>query len=83
MFFVICENLTVRSELISLLKKNDVLAVFHYLSLHKSDFYKDKHEGKPLENSDNFEDCLLRLPLYYELTNEQLKHITDVINTFR
>lgn len=83
MFFVICENLNARTELIKLLKENDILAVFHYLSLHKSEFYKEKHEGTTLKNSDNFEDCLLRLPLYYELTQEQLKHITDVITSFR
>lgn len=83
MMFVVCDNINVRSELIKKLKENDILAVFHYLSLHKSEFYKDKHEGKPLDNSDRFEDCLLRLPLYYELTIEQLNKITDVITSFK
>lgn len=83
MFFVVCDNIHTRTELIKKLKENDILAVFHYLSLHKSEFYKNKHSGKSLDNSDRFEDCLLRLPLFYELTNEQLNKITDVITSFK
>lgn len=83
MFFVICEDIESRTALIKRLKEHNILAVFHYLSLHKSEFYKDKHDKRALSHSDHFEDTLLRLPLYYELTTEQLKSITDVITKFR
>ena len=79
MFYVIFNNLENRTAVISKLKEHDILAVFHYLSLHKSEFYKDKHDGRTLNNSDRFTDCLLRLPLYYELELEQLQLITDLI----
>ena len=79
MFYLVFNSLENRTAVISKLKEHDVLAVFHYLSLHKSEFYKDKHDGRTLNNSDRFTDCLLRLPLYYELELEQLQLITDLI----
>ncbi|MBT0556018.1 dTDP-4-amino-4,6-dideoxygalactose transaminase [Riemerella anatipestifer] len=80
MFYVICESIEHRTRLINVLKSNNVLAVFHYLSLHKSDFYRDKHDGRVLENSDYFENCLLRLPLYYELSNEEVNYVLNLMN---
>ncbi len=67
MFYLICESLDQRNEIIEKLKRNDIMAVFHYLSLHKSPFYTDKHDGRHLLETDFFTDKLLRLPLYFEL----------------
>jgi dTDP-4-amino-4,6-dideoxygalactose transaminase len=80
MFFLIFKNLEARTKMIKKLKDHHILAVFHYLSLHKSDYYKSKHDNRNLENSDHFEDCLLRLPLFFELEKDQLTKIIDVIN---
>ena len=55
-------------------------AVFHYISLHSSEFYFEKHDGRLLENSDTFTNCLLRLPLFYELENETIDKIITTIN---
>jgi dTDP-4-amino-4,6-dideoxygalactose transaminase len=67
MYYLICKNLEQRTALINHLKSNDIWAVFHYISLHKSPFYENKHDGRVLQETDNFTDCLLRLPLFYEL----------------
>jgi dTDP-4-amino-4,6-dideoxygalactose transaminase len=82
MFFIICKDLNCRTELINRLKENEILAVFHYLSLHKSEFYAEKHSNGELANSDHFEDCLLRLPLYFELSETEQQKIIDIINKF-
>jgi dTDP-4-amino-4,6-dideoxygalactose transaminase len=82
MFYVVCKNLEERQGLINALKKNNVLSVFHYLSLHKSPYYLSKHDGRELPNSDFYSDSLLRLPMYYELTNEDLILITKTIFEF-
>ena len=79
MFYLTFDNIENRTAVISKLKEHNILSVFHYLSLHKSEFYKDKHDGRILNNSDKFTDCLLRLPLYYELEIEQVNLITDLI----
>lgn len=82
MFYIVCENLNIRTDLINTLKENDILTVFHYLSLHKSPYYGDKHDGRELKNSDIYSDCLLRLPFYYELTEENLEKIVRAIKDF-
>jgi len=82
MFYIICRNFEERSNLIRFLKQNDILAVFHYLSLYKSDFYKPKYEGKPLANSDNFEEKLLRLPMYYEIKEDEICFIVEKIKEY-
>ncbi len=69
MFYLVCPSLEARTALISRLKEDGILAVFHYLSLHASEFYASRHDGRPLPNCDRFADCLVRLPLYYELDN--------------
>lgn len=84
MFYIVCRNLKERTALLNHLKSNGILAVFHYLSLHKSPFYKKHHGKKPLPNADMFTDCLVRLPLYFELSNqEQEKVINEILNFFK
>ena len=81
MFYLVCPSLEVRTTLINALKQNDILAVFHYLSLHSSPYYHDKHDGRVLANCDRFADCLVRLPLFYELTDENLDKIIETITS--
>ena len=82
MFYLVCTNFEQRTALIKYLKDKGVHAVFHYLSLHTSEFYQDKHTGNSLPNSDYFTDTLVRLPLYYELTDELVEHICAQIKQF-
>jgi dTDP-4-amino-4,6-dideoxygalactose transaminase len=79
LFALIMPNLEERTLLIDFMRKKGILAVFHYLSLHKSPFYKEKHDGRTLENCDNFSDTLIRLPFYYELTQEEIEFICNSI----
>lgn len=82
MFYMICRSLEERQELIEYLKKNDILPTFHYQSLHKSPYFKDKHDGRELPNSDMYSERLLRLPLYYELSDEGVSFISAKIKEF-
>lgn len=84
MFYLVCNSITERSELIQCLKNQEILSVFHYLSLHKSPYYLKQHEGQgqELPHSDHYTECLLRLPLFYELTESDIIKITDVILNF-
>lgn len=70
MFYLVCESLEQRTAIIEHLKSHNILAVFHYISLHSSPYYLEKHDGRELINSDNFTTRLLRLPMYYELDVE-------------
>ena len=78
MFFLVCSSLTQRSSIIAYLKEHEVNSVFHYLSLHKSPYYESFHDKRILNNTDRFSDCLVRLPLFYELTEEEINFITEL-----
>ena len=79
MFYLVCNSLEERTALIKRLKENDILAVFHYLSLHSSEYYKDKHDGRSLPECDRYADCLFRLPMYYDLTMNEVETICQII----
>ncbi|RZJ71966.1 dTDP-4-amino-4,6-dideoxygalactose transaminase [Flavobacterium sp.] len=72
MFYLVCESIEQRTAIISELKQKDIHPVFHYISLHSSPFYIDKHDGRNLPETDRYTDCLLRLPLYFELDPQQV-----------
>jgi dTDP-4-amino-4,6-dideoxygalactose transaminase len=78
-FYLVCKNIEKRTELINRLKENGILAVSHYLSLHKSLFYETKHDGRELPNCDRYADCLLRLPMFYEIDEKDIKIINKLI----
>ena len=82
MFFIITKAPEERSGLINFLKKEGIYAVFHYLPLHSSDFFHSKHDGRSLPNTDHFSDCLIRLPFYNEMKEEETKHVVETINRF-
>lgn len=83
MFYMVCRSLDERTALINDLKQHDVLAVFHYLSLHKSDYYLN-HGGEvvDLPNCDLFADRLIRLPMYYDLKDEDVDCVISLIKSF-
>ncbi len=78
MFYLVCPNLNFRDKLISQLKSWNILAVFHYQSLHKSPFYHLQHDGRGLMESDRYTDCLVRLPLWVGL--EAMKILKKINN---
>ena len=83
MFYMVCRSLDERTALIKFLKQHEVLAVFHYLSLHKSAYYVTHGEKEVnLPNCDKFADQLVRLPMYFDLDNQHVKHIISLINAF-
>jgi dTDP-4-amino-4,6-dideoxygalactose transaminase len=82
MFYLICNTLDERTLLINYLKDNGVLSVFHYLNLHNSEYYKNKHDGRKLANCDYFANCLVRLPMFFELKMTDVEKIVELIHCF-
>ena len=77
MFYLVFKNIEERTKVIEALKKEGVLSVFHYLSLHKSPYYVTNHCGRALPMSDHYTDCLLRLPMYFDLTENEIQTIIE------
>lgn len=80
MFYLVFENVEKRSVAINKLKENNILSVFHYLSLHESQYYKAKHDGRVLTLSDHYSNSLLRLPMYYDLSDIEINKIIKLLN---
>lgn len=83
MFYMLCPSLSRRTELIEYLKAEEIQATFHYLPLHSSTYYKDKHDGRRLLNCDRYAECLVRLPLYNELTDDDVNRVVKAIISFQ
>lgn len=82
MFYLLLPDLEKRTALLKYLKEHNIQAVFHYLSLHSSEFYKDKHDGRELPECDRYMDTLVRLPLFHDLEVEDVEKICDTIMSF-
>lgn len=82
LFYLVCRSLEERQQLIDFLKIHGILAVFHYLPLHASEFYRLKHDGRSLPNCDRYSNCLLRLPLYCNLAGEEVEYIIEKVKEF-
>ena len=82
LFYLQTQSHTERDELIGYLKSKGIHAVFHYLSLHDSPYFLDKHDGRELKNAKRFSETLVRLPFFYELQNTEQDYIIDHIRHF-
>jgi dTDP-4-amino-4,6-dideoxygalactose transaminase len=83
MFYVLLKDLAMRSALIAHLKARGVHAVFHYVPLHSSPAgRKFGRAAGPLPVTDDVSDRLLRLPLYYGLTDTDAAAIVAAITEF-
>lgn len=83
MFYIKAKDITERTALISFLKENEILSVFHYIPLHTSPAGKKlgRFNGEDVYTTKESE-RLTRLPLYYGLTKEQNLYIIDKIKEF-
>lgn len=82
LFYLLCASLKERQELIEHLKSQAISAIFHYLPLHASPYYKSQHDGRPLPYCDAFSERLLRLPLFCGLPLAKVDYITDKVAEF-
>lgn len=83
MFYIKAKDLEERSELISYLKQNGVNAVFHYIPLHSAPAgsrYGQFH-GEDIFTTKESE-RLVRLPLYYGLTEQNCEWIIENVKQF-
>jgi dTDP-4-amino-4,6-dideoxygalactose transaminase len=81
LFYLVCRSIEERSDLILKLKGKGILAVFHYQGLHKSKYYSSIHGNRPLPYVEKYTDCLLRLPLYYEIGTQNVNYVVHEILT--
>lgn len=83
MFYLLMHNLESRTRFIQWMKSQDILCVFHYLPLHLSDMGL-KLGGKPGDCpiTEDISDRLVRLPLFYDLTESELTRVIEAARAF-
>jgi dTDP-4-amino-4,6-dideoxygalactose transaminase len=77
LFYLVCESVEQRCALIEHLRDDGIHAVFHYLALHHSPYYQARHDGRALPHCERYADRLVRLPLFYELSDAEVDRICD------
>lgn len=83
MYYLKCKSLEERSELISFLKRNDILAVFHYVPLHSSPAGSKFGRFSGIDEYTTKEsDKLVRLPMYYGMTDFDRNKVIDNVKRF-
>lgn len=83
MFYLKCKDLEERTELIDYLKDHGVYAVFHYIPLHSAPAGQrfGRFAGED-EYTTKESERLVRLPLYYGITDEDVQTVIDAVNAF-
>ena len=83
MFYIMTNDIEERGRLIKHLRDNDVQAVFHYVPLHSAKAGKEygRFQGEDKYTTD-ISSRLLRLPMYYGLSSEDVEKVTDAIRAF-
>ena len=82
LFYMIFPNNNLRDNYLSYMREFNINPVFHYLSLHKSMFYQEKHGIRELTESDKYSETLVRLPLFYSLEEEEIDFIVRKTKDF-
>lgn len=83
MFYILLDSLATRSKLIAHLKAQGILTVFHYVPLHSAPAGKKfGRVGSAMQHTDELSERLLRLPLYYEMTEADIARICLAIHEF-
>ena len=79
-FYIVCKSGETRDEYIKYMLAHDVKVQFHYLTLHNSPYHRSLHDGRKLPNAKRFDECLVRLPLFPDLSEQQIEKV--IKNTY-
>ncbi|RDI36442.1 dTDP-4-amino-4,6-dideoxygalactose transaminase [Aquicella lusitana] len=82
-FYLILNDGETRTELLGYLKANGISAAFHYVPLHDSP--AGKRFGRtpfPLPHTEKAGHCLIRLPLFPDMTPMQQERVISLTNSF-
>ncbi len=81
-FYFVCPSADSRKRYINFMAQCGVQVQFHYIPLHDSPFYNKKHGNRELPMACHYKNCLVRLPLFYDITSEQVEKVIELTRQF-
>lgn len=82
-FYLLVQDLTQRDKLLGFLRYYGIQAIFHYLPLHDSPYFRNlAGSTRRLPNAERYGNTLIRLPLYFELSEEQVDVVAEKLFEF-
>ena len=83
LYCVLFKNNKIRGQFIEFLKQESISAIFHYIPLHSSPAGL-KYGNTPFDMrvTDKVSETLVRMPLFYDLSDGQLDHIAKKVEEF-
>jgi dTDP-4-amino-4,6-dideoxygalactose transaminase len=82
LFYITTRSKEVRDGLLAHLMASGIHAVFHYLALHRSPYYHNRHDKRILPHACRYEETLLRLPFFFGMTDEETDSVSNAITAF-
>jgi dTDP-4-amino-4,6-dideoxygalactose transaminase len=81
-YYLVCRAPQERDALLAHLQAQEVQAVIHYQALHRSPYYLERAAPVALPHAERYSDCLLRLPLFCEITEQQQERVCAAVEAF-
>lgn len=81
-YYIVMRSIQSRNDMITYLNLHDIEAKFHYQALETSEYARQYFPGQLCPNSQNFSNCLLRLPLHDRLSIEDISYICSVVSNY-
>jgi dTDP-4-amino-4,6-dideoxygalactose transaminase len=81
-YYICCNSISERDALIAHLRGKGIYAAFHYLCLHRSPFFAKHYTGAALQNAERFEQTLVRLPIYFGMSDEEQDYVAECIHDY-
>jgi dTDP-4-amino-4,6-dideoxygalactose transaminase len=82
LFYILLDDTKQRQDLIEYLKDRGILAIFHYVPLHKAPFWGEKYKHISLPVTERVSETLLRLPLYYAMSEKDAELVSEHVIRF-
>jgi len=74
-FYLELKHQLQRDDFLEWLNKAGIWAIFHYLPLHQSPYFKEKYQGEALPHAVKFSNTIVRLPLHMHISEDHFHHI--------
>ncbi len=82
LFYLLCKSAEERGQLLLHLNSNGIQALGHYLPLHLAPFQRNTVIPQSLNECIRYSNCLVRFPMYFELSIQQVRQIVASVKEF-